>query len=101
MSDFKLISEDSRDVTYGHKTDYDDLSVSFDKELECVNIHYAHFVIKEPTLEPQWKKETDKWLKHSCKYGHWQSETIICLSIEDIEFINNKFRELFGKEVME
>jgi len=57
MSDFKLISADSRVVTYAHKTDYDDLSVSFDKELKCANIHYAHFVLKEPELEPQWKRE--------------------------------------------
>lgn len=96
MSDFKLISADSRDVTYAHKTDYDELSVSFDKELKCVNIRYEHFVLNEPMLEPQWEKETDKWLKHSCKYGHWQSETIVCLSEEDIEFINNKCKELFG-----
>lgn len=95
MSDFKLISESDRSVTYAHKTDYDDLSVSFDKEMKCVNIHYARFVFKEPTLEPQWKNETDEWLKHSCKYGHWQSETIICLSAKTIEFINKKCKELF------
>ncbi len=96
MSDLKLISEDSRNVTYQYKTDYDDLSVSFDKELKCVNIHSTHFVIKDPMLEPQRKRETDKWLKHSCKYGHWQSEVIVCLSAEDVEFINNKCKELFG-----
>lgn len=96
MSDFKLISEDSRDVTYVHKTDYDELSVSFDKELKCTNIHSAHFVIKEPIIEPQWKKEADDWMKHSCKYGHWQSDVIVCLSAEDIEFISNKCKELFG-----
>lgn len=96
MSDFKLISEDRRYVTYAHKTGQDDLSISFDKELKCVNISYAHFVFKEPRLEPQWKNEIDKCLKHSCKYGNWQSETIVCLSAEDIEFINNKSKELFG-----
>ena len=97
MADFKLISESSRDVTYAHKTDYDNLSVSFNKELKCVDIHYSHFVFKDASLEQQWKAEKDEWLKHSCKYGHWQSETIICLSAYDIEFINNKCRELFGK----
>ena len=96
MSDFKLISQDSRFVAYARKTDYDALSVSFEKELKCVNISYSHFIIKEQTLEPQWKAEADKWLKHSCKYGHWQSEAIVCLSAEDIEFINKKCKELFG-----
>ncbi len=95
MSDLKFISEDSRCVTYAYKTDYDELSASFDKELKCVNIHSAHFVIKDPMLGPQRKRETNAWLKDSCMYGHWQSDTIVCLSAEDIEFINNKCKELF------
>lgn len=96
MANFKLVSESDSYVTYAHKTDYDNLSVSFNKELKCVDISYAHFVFREANLEPQWKDETDEWLKHSCKYGHWQSETIICLSGEDIDFINKKCKELFG-----
>lgn len=96
MTNFKKVSECSRSVTYAYKTDYDDLSVSFDKETKSVDIHYARFVVREATLEPQWEMETDAWLKHSCKYGHWQSETIISLSAEDIEFINKKCKELFG-----
>jgi len=97
MSKFKLISESDRNVTYAYKTDYENLSVSFDKEMKCVDIHYCHFVFKEPMLEPQWREEKDEWLKHSCHYGHWQSETIICLSAEDISWINNKCKEIFGK----
>ena len=96
MEDFKLVSESNSSVMYAHKTDYDNLSVCFNKKLKCVDLHYEHFVFKEPTLEPQWKNETDEWLKHSCKYGHWQSETIICLSAKAIEFINQKCKELFG-----
>ena len=96
MADFKLVSKDSRFVTYAHKTDYDDFSVSFDTELKCVNVSYARWVFKEAMLEPQWRNETDKWLKHSCKYGHWQSEVIVCLSAEDIDFINRKCKELFN-----
>lgn len=101
MLDFKLIGESNIDVTYAYKTDYENLSVSFDKEMKCVNIHYSHFVLKEPMLEPQWNNEKDAWLKHSCKYGHWQSETIICLSAEDISWINNKCKEIFEKQVEE
>lgn len=96
MEDFKLVSESDSYITYVHKTDYENLSVSFDKEMKCVNIQYTHFVFKEPVLEPQWKNETNEWLKHSCKYGHWQSETIVCLSAKAIEFINKKCKELFG-----
>lgn len=96
MTDFKLISEDSKNVVYKYKTDYDDLSISFNKELKCVDIHYAYFVLKDRTLEEQWKNETDEWSKRSCEYGYWQSETIICLSADVIEFINKKCKELFA-----
>lgn len=98
MAEFKKISESDISVTYAYKTDYDDLSVSFDKEMKSVNIHYAHFIFNEPMLEPQqeqWEKESD-WIRHSAHYGHWQSETIITLSADDIEFINRKCKEIFG-----
>lgn len=96
MEDFKLVSESDSSAMYACNTDYEKLSVRFDKEMKCVDIHYAHFVFNEPTLEPQWKNETDEWLKHSCHYGNWQSETIICLSANAVEFINKKCKELFG-----
>lgn len=96
MEYFKLVIESDSYVTYAHKTDYENLSVTFDKEMKCVNMHYTHFVFKEPILEEQWKNETNEWLKHSCKYGHWQSEVIVCLSEKGIEFINNKCKELFN-----
>lgn len=97
MADFKLVNEnDSEYVVYAYKTDYDDLSLIFNKELKSVDISYRRFVFKDNSLEPQWKVETDEWLKHSCKYGHWQSETIVCLSADDIDFINKKCKELFG-----
>lgn len=98
MEKFKLISETNSYVAYAYKTDYDEFTVNFDKEIKTVDIRQSHFVLKDATLEPQWKDETDKWLKHSCKYGHWQSETLICLSADDIEFISHKCKELFGKE---
>ena len=94
MAEFKKVSESDRSVTYAHKTDYDDLSVSFDKETKSVDIHYAHFVFNDPVLEPQWEKE-DEWIKHSASYGHWQSETIITLSVDDIAFIQKKCKEIF------
>ena len=97
MNKFKLLGESERREVYAYKTDYDNMSIIFNKELKCVDIQYSHFVLREPMLEPQWENEKDEWLKHSCKYGHWQSETIICLSAEDISWINNKCKEIFGK----
>lgn len=95
MADFKLINESNTEVVYAHKNDYDNLSVCFNKELKSVDIHYEHFILNDTTLEPQWETETDKWLKHSCKYGYWQSETVISLSADDIVFIDKKCKELF------
>jgi len=93
MANFKLVSDSDSSVNYAYKTDYEDLSVRFDKETKSVDIHYAHFVFKEGM---QWENETDEWLKHSCHYGHWQSETIVTLSAEDIAFINRKCNEIFN-----
>ena len=61
-----------------------------------MNIHHMYVVLKDPILKPQWENETDEWLKHSGKYGYWQSEAIVCLSAKAIEFVNEKCKELFG-----
>lgn len=95
--DFIKISEDSRAVTYGYKTDYEDFSIHFDKEMKSVDIWYQQWVFNdEPSLIPQWEKETDNFIKHSAKYGRWQSQTLVTISAKDIEWINEKCKELFG-----
>lgn len=38
MADFKLVNGNDRDVVYAYKTDYDDLSLIFNKELKSVDI---------------------------------------------------------------
>ncbi len=89
--------KNGRYITFQHKTRYEIISIGFDKKEKSVNVHHIHFILNDPTLERQWEREKDERAKQSCKYGHWQSETVICLSAEDIKFINKRYKKLFGE----
>ena len=89
---FKLISEDSVLTTYGKWHEYDKLTFFFNKELEQVDIERQIFERNEGCyFVPQGEN------KYSCKYGYWRVEEP-CLSMEDIEFLYNKSKEIFGYE---
>lgn len=91
---FKFISEDSVLLTYGKWGDYDRLTFFFNKELQNVDIDYKHFEFNEGChFVPQ---EQIKQNFYPCKYGYWRCETPT-LSMEDIEFLHNKAKELWGK----
>lgn len=89
---FKLLSEDSVLTTYGKRHETDKLTFFFNKELEQVDIEHQIFERKADChFVPQGEN------KYSCKYGCWRIETP-CLSMEDIEFMYSKSKELFGYE---
>ena len=88
----KFISEDSKTVTYGYKTEYDKLYFHFDKELKTVGISYMRFIRKNN--DEGWTTQEDS-IKYSYKYGYWQVE-IPYISQKDVEFIYQKLKELKG-----
>ena len=88
----KLISEDSKTITYGYELEYDRLYFHFDKEVKTVGITYMRFILKNNVED--WTTQ-DESVKHSCKYGFWQAETPY-ISQKDIEFIYQKLKELKG-----
>ena len=88
----KLISEDSKTVTYGYELEYDKLYFHFDKELKTVGIVYMRFIRKNN--DGDWATQ-DENIKYSCKYGYWQVETPY-ISQKDVEFIYQKLKELKG-----
>lgn len=94
MSKFKFVSEDSLSVAYQYKTDYDEIFLMFNKYANTVSISQSRFICKEGMMVPQ--NGEDDQNRHSCKYGHWQAE-MPCLSVEDIEFIDRKCKEIFGR----
>lgn len=92
---YKFISEDSVLITYGKLSETDELMFHFNKELHEVDINYFRFELNDGcTFEPQSPN------KYSCKYGFWQMEAP-CLTMQDIEFLHSKVKELWGNEVTE
>lgn len=92
---FKLISEDSVLLTYGKWHENDKLTFFFNKELEQVDIEYQIF---ERNADCYFFPQDEN--SHSCKYGYWRVEAP-CLSMEDIEFLHRKTKELWGNHQTE
>ena len=90
----KLISEDSKTVTYGYELEYDKLYFHFDKVAKTVRISYQRFILVNK--DNDWTTQ-DEWVKYSCKYGYWQSETPD-LAQKDVEFIYQTLKDLKGGE---
>lgn len=86
----KLISEDSKMITYGYELETDKLYFHFDKELKTVGIVYMRFIFKN--YDENWTTQ-DENIKYSCKYGYWQVETPY-ISQKDVEFIYQTLNEL-------
>lgn len=90
MNESNKYNENDRAVCYKYENDYLIMSMVFNKDIKTVDIHQSRFISNsEPMLEPM-----DSNTRHSCKYGHWQSE-LPTLGLEDIEFLYKKAKQLF------
>ena len=90
MTGIKVISEDSKTITYGYELESEKLYFHFDKKLKTVGIVYMRFILKN--ADENWTTQ-DENIKYSCKYGYWQTETPY-LSRKDIAFINEILYQL-------
>lgn len=87
---WELISQDSRYITYRKGDRHDNTCVEFDLELKHIYITESMFIRNDkPMLEPQ-----SEWIAHSAKYGYTQQMCPV-LGMDDLEFINQKVKELF------
>lgn len=92
MTEHNKISETESEVVYQKKDSSCILSMSFRKDIKTVDISQSIFVRNdEPMLEPM----ESEWIRHSAKYGHWQS-IFPTLGREDVEFLYGKYMQLFG-----
>lgn len=92
MQESDKYTETDRLVCYKHADGGTELSMIFNKETKTVDIDLTMFHRNDtPTLEPM-----SEDVKYSASYGHWQ-RGITCLSLEEIEFLYKKSRELFGE----
>lgn len=93
MMKWKKVNEDSVLVTYEKGTRECKLVAHFDKEVKNVCVALFEWVSNgTPRLEPM-----SEFVKYSAKYGHTQ-RTCPILSVEDIEFLYKKSKELLGGE---
>lgn len=92
MKNWVLYNQSYSSVVYKAIEENAETSFTIDKELKTLSYREMYFVVNEGMWEPQ-QAETDPWLKHSCKYGHWQADTILTLTEDDMQFMLDKFRE--------
>lgn len=92
MKNWVLYNKSDSSVVYKAIEENAETSFTIDKESKTLSYSQIYFVVKEGMWEPQ-EAEKDEWLKHSCKYGHWQADTILTLTEDDMQFMLDKFRE--------
>lgn len=93
MMKWNKVSEDSRFVLYKKGTRECYLLAYFDTELKVVDVSQFEWISNgTPRLEPM-----SEFVKYSAKYGKTQ-RTCPTLSVEDIEFLYKKCKELLGGE---
>lgn len=87
---YELISQDSRTVTYRKGDSHNNICIDFDFKLKHIHITENMFIRNDtPMLEPQ-----SDWIAHSATYGYTQ-QMCPTLGMDDLEFINQKVKELF------
>lgn len=88
--DWKLKTEGCGLVIYEKGTEDTHYQMVFDMESRNVYAICERFVYKDSNVFiPQF----DENIKHSCKYGHWETEQMH-LSLEDIEFMHDMVLKL-------
>lgn len=96
MLEWKFKNSDSISELYEKGTRECYLLAFFDKQTKTVDVSQFEWVSNgTPILEPM-----NEFVKYSAKYGHTQ-RTCPTLSVEDIEFLYKKSKELLGGEVDE
>ena len=71
---FKLnYTTDNCDVyEWMNKNEREKMTILHYKDKNVILFEYCEFVLKDESLLVPMTNETDSWLKHSCRYGHWQ-----------------------------
>ena len=72
--EFKLKSTtDNCDVyEWINKDESEKVTILHWKDKNIINFEYLTFVVRDQSLLVPMQNEKNDWIKHSCKYGHWQ-----------------------------
>ena len=96
MLEWKIVSDTTSTTLYQKGTRDCMINAFFDKENKTVDVWINEWVSNgTPRLEPM-----SEFVKYSAKYGYTQ-RTCPTLSMEDIEFLYKKRKELLGGGVNE
>lgn len=88
---WRKVSETTNYVVYEKGTRESRLVAHFDKEVKAVCVELFEWISNgTPRLEPM-----SEFVRYSAKYGYTQ-RTCPVLSVEDIEFLYKKSKELLG-----
>ena len=93
MVDFKIIAKNDENITYAYENDYEKFYIWFDLILKQVNFSYCRFI---KTSETAWTPQMSYHDKHNASMGHWEYDHTMVLGEEEIQFIYNESRKLFG-----
>ena len=94
---FKLYNSAEDFYLYKYETDYDKVFIRFDLKLKNYNVICYRFVDNtEPKFVPMHERPQN--IKHSSKYGHWQSDTAYNIDIKLHNAIHQQMKELQGGE---
>lgn len=90
---FKLYSSTKSVMLYKYETDYEEIVVFFDLENKSYYASYSRFIDnKERAFVPM--SERPQNIKHSCAYGHWQTESWHVFDIQQHNAIHQQMIEL-------
>lgn len=89
----KKIVQNNTTLNYLRETDYEMLHVNFDLTLETYCITYERFIDRDDIVFVPMNERPEN-IKHSCGYGHWQSEMYIDVGVKLHNAIHQQLIEL-------
>ena len=68
-------TDDSCDVyEWMNKNETDRMTILHWKDRNIINFEYLSFVLRDERMFEPMQNESNDWIKHSCKYGHWERQ---------------------------
>ena len=74
--EFKLksTSDDCDVYEWINKNETEKMTILHWKDRNIINFEYFNFVLRDERMFVPMQNEKNDFVKHSCKYGHWQRE---------------------------
>lgn len=68
-------TDDSCDVyEWVNKNETEKMTILHWEDRNIINFEYSNFVLRDERMFEPMQNESNDWIKHSCKYGHWERQ---------------------------